>query len=333
MSLRTGNQESSFNCNPKNRRSHAMRLGTLTVLATAVICLQPASLHATNIVYDFNGPASIANWTFESEEGEDPEFYRFIEINWNVTISGLGFDVPTAPPPPPSQWFNTQAVSPPFKIPDPAAFFAQFTASFQIEEPFLDQAIIEIRRGNFALPLFVYDPQDEEPEPEPGAFTVCEDGSCADAFADEGPDSIYQLWITASDFDPEGDSMKSVRFDNIILHNAVPFQASLSGDHNGDGNVDASDYVVWRKTNINGPQGYNDWRANFGASLGQAAAQPGRAVPEADSVLLVGVAAVVSIMTRSWAPMRRRGDIIIKPAISVRGGPGGFTECFTASRH
>jgi len=42
--------------------------------------------------------------------------------------------------------------------------------------------------------------------------------------------------------------------------------AGLSGDHNHDGFVDAADYVVWRKTGINGAQGYNDWRANYGAT-------------------------------------------------------------------
>ncbi len=35
------------------------------------------------------------------------------------------------------------------------------------------------------------------------------------------------------------------------------------GDYNHDGTVDAADYVVWRKTGINGPQGYNEWRAHF----------------------------------------------------------------------
>ena len=41
---------------------------------------------------------------------------------------------------------------------------------------------------------------------------------------------------------------------------------ALLGDYNRDGTVDAADYVVWRKTGINGQQGYDDWRANFGKS-------------------------------------------------------------------
>jgi serralysin len=50
----------------------------------------------------------------------------------------------------------------------------------------------------------------------------------------------------------------------------------LNGDYNGDGKVDAADYVVWRKNGINGLQGYNDWRANFGSTAPGAVS----AVPE-----------------------------------------------------
>jgi hypothetical protein len=43
--------------------------------------------------------------------------------------------------------------------------------------------------------------------------------------------------------------------------------AGLTGDHNADGIVDAADYVVWRKLNTGGEQGYLDWKQNFGATL------------------------------------------------------------------
>jgi hypothetical protein len=57
------------------------------------------------------------------------------------------------------------------------------------------------------------------------------------------------------------------------------------GDYNNNGVVDAADYVVWRATNINGQQGYDDWRMNFGSpgsGLGSGAA----AVPEPASIVL-----------------------------------------------
>jgi T5SS/PEP-CTERM-associated repeat protein len=78
----------------------------------------------------------------------------------------------------------------------------------------------------------------------------------------------------------------------------------LAGDYNNNGTVNAADYVVWRKTNINGEQGYNTWRANFGATLGSGSAISLRsqvAVPEpAGAVLLyLGLAA-------KWAIARSR---------------------------
>jgi hypothetical protein len=67
----------------------------------------------------------------------------------------------------------------------------------------------------------------------------------------------------------------------------------LIGDYNNDGKVDAADYVVWRKNNINGQQGYDDWKMNFGApdgggnALGAAGAVP---EPAAIALLLIGLA-------------------------------------------
>ena len=65
------------------------------------------------------------------------------------------------------------------------------------------------------------------------------------------------------------------------------------GDFDGDRDVDAADYVVWRKTD--GTQaGLDAWRANFGISLSvgsgvtlPAAEPPSSAVPEPVSALLL----------------------------------------------
>jgi len=59
---------------------------------------------------------------------------------------------------------------------------------------------------------------------------------------------------------------------------------SLTGDHNGDGRVDAADYVVWRKTD-GSDQAYNDWRTNFGATRSASAQAAG--VPEPATLLLL----------------------------------------------
>jgi hypothetical protein len=78
-------------------------------------------------------------------------------------------------------------------------------------------------------------------------------------------------------------AVDNVRFCDTL--DCTPSTAT-PGDHNNDGAVDAADYVVWRKNDIDGTQGYIDWRTNFGsggAALGSSAA----AVPEPASVLLV----------------------------------------------
>jgi autotransporter-associated beta strand protein len=74
------------------------------------------------------------------------------------------------------------------------------------------------------------------------------------------------------------------------------------GDWNGDGSVNAADYVTWRNDpdNHGGPGGYDTWRQNFGNPPGSGAGLGGSAVPEPASIALVllGVAAVAG---------RRRG--------------------------
>jgi hypothetical protein len=70
--------------------------------------------------------------------------------------------------------------------------------------------------------------------------------------------------------------------------------ATLAGDYNGDGTVDAADYVVWRKTD--GTQaGFNLWRANFGMPLPGGGA--GGAVPEPSTVSLM-LLAILSLRPR-----------------------------------
>jgi hypothetical protein len=67
------------------------------------------------------------------------------------------------------------------------------------------------------------------------------------------------------------------------------FASSMTqdGDYDFDGDVDAADYVVWRKTD--GTQaGYDAWRTNFGAtSLGSGSGLGSIAVPEPSALALV----------------------------------------------
>ena len=63
--------------------------------------------------------------------------------------------------------------------------------------------------------------------------------------------------------------------------------AALLGDFNGDGSVDAADYVVWRKNN--GTQAeFNLWRAHFGQMSGSGSASSNSpVVPEPVTLLLL----------------------------------------------
>ncbi|MEX2309184.1 MAG: hypothetical protein WD738_16410 [Pirellulales bacterium] len=77
----------------------------------------------------------------------------------------------------------------------------------------------------------------------------------------------------------------------------VAFPAGIAGDYNNDGKVDAADYVVWRKTGIDGQQGYNVWRANFGQPGAGSALTPA-AVPEPATLALVALVLPLRLIAR-----------------------------------
>jgi fibronectin-binding autotransporter adhesin len=96
---------------------------------------------------------------------------------------------------------------------------------------------------------------------------------------------------------------------NITLNTAV---VGLPGDFNSDGQVDAGDYVTWRKNdgtnnalaNDNGlgtpigPAHYNLWRANFGNPPGAGSGLGGAAVPEPGAIALLVIGVVGLIFPR-----------------------------------
>jgi autotransporter-associated beta strand protein len=87
----------------------------------------------------------------------------------------------------------------------------------------------------------------------------------------------------------------------------LTFAATLGGDFNGDGTVDAADYVVWRKTD-GSQEGYDEWRTNFGATAGagSTSAADAAAVPEPGAFVLLALSGVlVALVARS-----RRGSLV-----------------------
>jgi hypothetical protein len=77
---------------------------------------------------------------------------------------------------------------------------------------------------------------------------------------------------------------------------------SLAGDFNGDGKVNAADYVLWRKGSAvpNTPQNYTLWRANFGMSGGTGSNATIAAIPEPACIGLVICAILCAIARRNF---------------------------------
>jgi hypothetical protein len=100
----------------------------------------------------------------------------------------------------------------------------------------------------------------------------------------------FQHFNTDSDFYPTavtGALETDFYIRSIEITDAAP--PGQPGDHNGDGTVDAADYVAWRKIPANfggNPDGYETWRENFAEGGGGGGSG---AVPEPTTfVYLVG---------------------------------------------
>lgn len=99
------------------------------------------------------------------------------------------------------------------------------------------------------------------------------------------PDSFnYVAFRNAADFDYVLDNFKIEVFGS---------NATQPGDFNGDGKVDAADFVAWRETDGT-PAGYNAWRTSFGTGAGSGADVSGSNVPEPASLILLAVGGLLA---------------------------------------
>jgi hypothetical protein len=94
-----------------------------------------------------------------------------------------------------------------------------------------------------------------------------------------------------------------VRLTNTVLSPSQFLFAppGSNGDHNGDGTVDAADYVLWRKNPaaFGDAAGYDDWRTNFGAMV-NIGAGGSSAVPEpASAIFAAFLLAVLAVPRRA----------------------------------
>jgi probable HAF family extracellular repeat protein len=85
---------------------------------------------------------------------------------------------------------------------------------------------------------------------------------------DPAADGWTSLW-DARGVSADGNTIvgTGIRNGNAEAFIAVIPQSSLLGDFNNDGNVDAADYVVWRKS-LGTQADYDSWRTHFGESIG-----------------------------------------------------------------
>jgi hypothetical protein len=96
-----------------------------------------------------------------------------------------------------------------------------------------------------------------------------------------------------------GRTGNNATFDDIMVLSSLP------GDFNGDGVVDAADYVIWRKTTPNDFAKYEQWRMNFGfGSPNQDGAGHGTTtpVPEPGALGLAGLLVLIA----PWLQARSR---------------------------
>jgi hypothetical protein len=112
------------------------------------------------------------------------------------------------------------------------------------------------------------------------------------------------VFFTLFDNNAEDDTMgnptgeHAFYFDNLKIERP---EEGIPGDFNNDGKVDVADYVVWRKTD-GAPEGYMEWRTNFGRTAGAGAAlSGGAAVPEPSAIIQFLIA--ISLLLR-WRNCR-----------------------------
>ncbi len=146
----------------------------------------------------------------------------------------------------------------------------------------------------------------EQAPPAPAATAVGElkaDGSLE--FQNNTGFQLGQLFKTVG-------GTQDLRFEVLLPGQSTPFLGTvvygpftpvgppgvgLPGDFNGDGAVNAADYVVWRKTD-GSQDGYNDWRTNFGRTSGSGSGAGSSAVPEPGTVALLLLAAIAAVRLR-----------------------------------
>jgi autotransporter-associated beta strand protein len=122
------------------------------------------------------------------------------------------------------------------------------------------------------------------------------------------PDIVGSLFIDGILMPPGiwGAPGSVAQFTTTLLQGTGRLQVAtgpIFGDYNDDGQVDAADYVMWRKRFGAGfpPTAYVTWRSNFGEAEGSGS---NGAVPEPAVMLIIVVAATALASRRHTSPRR-----------------------------
>jgi hypothetical protein len=95
--------------------------------------------------------------------------------------------------------------------------------------------------------------------------------------------SNYTHTNTSGTFFDTFNATDSGRYGDTDFIASFDLPAGVTGDYNGNGTVDAADYVAWRKSpgDFGGsPAGYTTWRSNFGKPPGSGSGFSSANVPE-----------------------------------------------------
>lgn len=113
-------------------------------------------------------------------------------------------------------------------------------------------------------------------------------------------------------FSPGGNTVATTSYNGTTGSFSIGAPAGINGDYDNDGDVDTSDYVLWRNSvgqmstfpndpdvgTTVGDNQYNTWKANFGKPPGAGSSQSLAAVPEPGSLMLVVLGLAIAATAR-----------------------------------